>query len=239
MFTIALIGPDGAGKTTISRQIDKSLPLPVKYIYMGVNVESSNTMLPTTRLVASLKKMSGKKTEWQGPPAPGHTKPAPKGIVKGSLRGIRAFLRLVNRVGEECYRQVLTWYYELRGNIVLYDRHFFVDYYSYDIAPSQDYRPVTRRIHGWFLKNIYPKPDLVIYLDAPAETLFKRKGEGTIETLEWRRQEYLAMRKYLKNFEVVDASQSINQVASDVIRIIWDFYRSRSKTNPKVPNVQS
>jgi ABC-type branched-subunit amino acid transport system ATPase component len=54
MFTVALIGPDGAGKTTIGRRIEHTLPLPVKYVYMGVNLDSSNHMLPTTRLLKSI-----------------------------------------------------------------------------------------------------------------------------------------------------------------------------------------
>src|SRR5437667_23836 len=50
-FTVALIGPDGAGKTTIGRRLEKSLPLPVRYLYMGVNAEASNALLPTTRVL--------------------------------------------------------------------------------------------------------------------------------------------------------------------------------------------
>ena len=51
-----------------------------------------------------------------------------------------------------------------------------------------------RRIHGYNLRRLYPRPDLVILLDAPAEVFFARKGEGTLESIESRRQEYLAQR---------------------------------------------
>src|SRR5690606_16626163 len=50
VFTVALIGPDGAGKSTISRKVVEMLDIPAKYLYMGVNLEASNLMLPTTRL---------------------------------------------------------------------------------------------------------------------------------------------------------------------------------------------
>jgi cytidylate kinase len=56
MFTVALIGPDGAGKTTISRRLEHELPLPVKYVYMGINTVASNHMLPTTRLACAMKR---------------------------------------------------------------------------------------------------------------------------------------------------------------------------------------
>ena len=70
MFSVALIGPDGAGKTTIGRRIEHTLPLPVKYVYMGVNPDSSNYMLPTTRLKHALKRLMGAKPDTQGPRDP-------------------------------------------------------------------------------------------------------------------------------------------------------------------------
>ena len=33
-FTVALIGPDGAGKTTVARALEEALPFPVEYLYM-------------------------------------------------------------------------------------------------------------------------------------------------------------------------------------------------------------
>lgn len=229
MFTVALIGPDGAGKTTISRQIIETCPLRLKYLYMGVNVDSSNRMLPTTRLVAGIKRISGKKTEWEGPPALERPTSTSKGVLKRSFVGIRSGLRLVNRVGEECYRQCLTWFYLWQRMIVLYDRHFFFDYYAYDIAPTREPRSLSRRIHGFFLQNIFPKPNLVIYLDAPAEVLFARKGEGTIESLERRRQEYLQAGEKVRHFEVIDATQSMDQVTNEVAGLIRNYYESRMK----------
>ena len=55
MFSIALVGPDGVGKTTISNHLKKSFPLPVKSIYMGLNREASNYSLPTTQWWEKLK----------------------------------------------------------------------------------------------------------------------------------------------------------------------------------------
>ena len=58
-FTIALIGPDGAGKTTLAERLQQKLPFPIRYLYMGVSIESSNVTLPTSRLIAHIKKKLG------------------------------------------------------------------------------------------------------------------------------------------------------------------------------------
>jgi len=227
LFTVALIGPDGAGKTTIGRRIEHTLPLPVKYVYMGVNLDSSNHMLPTTRLIKALKRARGAAPDTAGPPDPNRVRARPKGLVQYTLAGLKSTLRMTNRMGEEWFRQILAWYYQRRGNIVVFDRHFFSDYYAYDIANPRADRRLSDRIHGFMLNRVYPKPDLVIYLDAPAEVLFVRKGEGTIEALERRRQEYMALHEVVKHFAVVDATQPAERVAHDVTHLIWEFYNAR------------
>lgn len=238
MVSVALIGPDGAGKTTIGRRLEHALPLPVKYVYMGINRDSSNYMLPTTRLIHAIKRARGAKPDTAGPPDSRRAKPRPKGALKRAAAGLKSSLRLANRIGEEWFRQGLAWYYQRRGNIVLFDRHFFSDYYAYDIASGNRERPLSSRIHGFMLEHIYPKPDLVIYLDAPAEVLFARKGEGTIEALEQRRREYLQMRDLVRNFAVVDATRSEDEVAREVTALICDFYKVSAGDKLKVRDVQ-
>jgi thymidylate kinase len=239
MFTVALIGPDGAGKTTIGRQIEHVLPLPVKYVYMGVNLDSSNHMLPTTRLIKAIKRARGAAPDVTGPPDPNRIRARPKGLARRTLAGLKSTLRMTNRIAEEWFRQFLAWYYQWSGNIVLFDRHFFSDYYAYDIANNGADRRFSDRVHGFLLERVYPKPDLVIYLDAPAEVLFARKGEGTVAALERRRQEYLAMRDVVKHFAVVDASQPQEAVARDVTKLIWDFYNTGAGKRMKVRDVPS
>jgi thymidylate kinase len=229
MFSVALVGPDGSGKTTISRRLQESLSLPVKYVYMGVNPDSSNLMLPTTRLAHRIKRVLGVKPSERGPRDPNEVKPQPKSSAKRALLTVKSGLRLINQLAEEWFRQGLTWYYEWRGYIVLFDRHFFCDYYAYDIAPTEQKKPLSRRIHGFMLKRIYPKPDLMLYLDAPADVLLARKGEGTLEILEGRRQAYMEMRDLVPCFVRVDATQPESAVLSDVSNHILDFRRKYSQ----------
>lgn len=231
MFTVALIGPDGSGKTTVSMRLRECLPVPTKYLYMGVNHEASEHLLPTTRLVQSLRRLSGREKYAGGPRTkePNST-PSKKGMSRRILKTAKSSLSLVNRFAEEWYRQLLAWHYLRQRCVVIFDRHFFPDYYAYDIA-SDASRTVTQKIHGFVLNRFYPRPDLIVFLDAPAEVLFRRKGEGTIELLEERRNDYLQMKNLVKHFEVVDASRELDDVVEDVSHRITRFYEQQSQRN--------
>jgi thymidylate kinase len=227
-FTVALIGPDGAGKTTLARRLEQELPMPAHYLYMGVSADSSDRMLPTTRLAHALKRRRGAAPDTGGPPDPAAVeKPRPKSAVKRARKSARSALRLTNQLAEESYRNLLAWRYRRRGAVVLFDRHYFSDYYAYDIANGAR-RPLSRRLHGWALQRVYPRPDLVVYLDAPAEVLLARKGEGTLEALERRRGDYLELARVTPNFEVVDAARPLDDVAGQLVALISDFSDRRA-----------
>lgn len=233
MFTVALIGPDGAGKSTITRRLAQDLPLPVKYIYMGVNLESSNLVLPTTRLLLEAKRWRGGRPDMAGPPDPNRPKPLPKGKLKRTLKELKTSLRMMNLMAEEWFRQLVVWHYQRRGFVILSDRHFFCDYYAYDVAGGDEKRPLANRLHGFMLDRLYPRPDLLICLDAPAEVLFARKGEGTIELLESRRQEYLQLRHAVPHFATIDATQTEEEVAQQAMEMVLDFYKARTGKTSK------
>lgn len=225
MFTVALIGADGAGKTTIARQLENDHTLPIKYLYMGVSPLSSNVALPTTRFISWLKQRRGQGGDISGPPDPTRRQQRPRSRRKRIIREIKSLLHLLNRLAEEWYRQGVVWTYQRRGFIVLFDRHFFSDYYAHDIAIDDPNRSLASRIHGFILERLYPRPDLVIFLDAPAELLLKRKGEGTIALLESRRQEYLRLREQIEQFVIVDAARPKDDVLQEVRSLICNFQR--------------
>ena len=232
MTTVALIGPDGAGKTTVAARLPDLLPMPVRYLYMGVSAESSNVLLPTTRVVRRIKRRIGAPPDTAGPPSHGPRRPRSRSFLKRRLADLRAVARLGNRLAEEWYRQWLAWRWERSGAVVVFDRHFFVDYHAYDVSGED--RSWTQRLHGFLLRHAYPRPDLVVYLDAPGDVLLARKGEGSVEALERRRDEYRAIAAEVSAFVEIDATAPIDVVTSRVAdAILARSGRSTSSSEPR------
>jgi thymidylate kinase len=211
MASIAIIGPDGAGKTTLTRMLESSGILPFRYIYMGVDLEASNIALPTSRLFQRLKARGERSGDREHAAGPATT----------SLRSsARRVLRLLGLLAEEWFRQFVSWYYQLRGFTVLYDRHFVFDF-APEIAGT-NVEPLDTRIHRWFLRYLYPRPGLVLFLDAPGELLYARKGESTPNELERRRQVFLGIGRTMRRFRRVDATRPLKEVYQE---IAWHVYR--------------
>ncbi len=224
MISVALIGPDGAGKTTIARMIEESFPVPIKYLYMGVSVESSNIALPTTRVVEYIKRLRRKK---KGVAVAKNVVPPNRRNGKHKKSGLRALLRLANRFAEEWYRQYLSWNYRRKGHIVVYDRHYKFDFELDKVRLPDEKKSFTDWLHRWFLARVYPAPDMVIYLDAPAEVLFARKGEFTLEWLDSRRQAFIKQGKKTPNFFQIDATQPLEKVFASVTERIMQHYQKK------------
>jgi thymidylate kinase len=227
-FTVALIGPDGAGKTTVARHLEQALQRPAVYLYMGDNPDASNRSLPTTRLAAALKRRMGRTVD-NGPPDwnSERTQRRHGRWIRG-LRSAKSLLRVTNQLAEEYYRLLVAWRHLRGGRIVLFDRHFYTDYYAWDVVGGRGERTLARRIHGAVLSRTYPKPDLVLYLDAPPEVLFERKGEGTLQSLRQRREDYLSLGGHLSNFVVIDAGRELGQVVEAAREVIEAHAVTRS-----------
>ena len=220
MSTVAIIGADGAGKTTIAKQLDVAASVPIKYIYMGANIESSNVSLPTSRLILYLKLRSfRKKAKRDGITDPAYVSTHHKAHRSKKYGKIGGTLQMINRLAEASYRQLVSWIYQMRGFIVVYDRHFLFEAVSGDKKSAR----MTDRIYYWILSRLFPQPTLVIFLKAPPELLFARKEEGTLAYLAKKQADYMAQGSKMANFICVDASRPLEQVFIEVNQQITKF----------------
>lgn len=226
MITVAIIGPDGAGKSTVTDLLERRpMPAPVRRIYMGVNLQASGLMLPTTRLALAVKSARGRRSDMV---APSQAAPVPAGgnPLRRAVRGGGRAARMALWMAEEWFRQAVAEYHRRRGRIVVFDRHFFADYWETD-GHAAGAGSIASRIHLRVLERAYPKPDLTICLDAPGQVLFDRKHEASPEWLEARRRQYLRLAEVLPHFVVVDVDRPLDGVVRDVADVITEFFEKR------------
>ena len=221
-LTVALVGADGAGKSTVTGLLQAAeLPRPVRTIYMGVNLEASSLMLPTTRALLLLRRARGHRPDLV---ASRLTPDDP--VATDWRRSVKDAARMSVWALEEWLRQAVAGWHTATGHIVVFDRHFFADYFHSDVHADGRRRGGPARVHGWMLQHLYPKPDLVICLDAPAELLYARKPEASPAWLDQRRRQYLDLAGVVPAFVVVDATRPVEAVLADVVNHITNYWKA-------------
>ncbi|MEO6436517.1 MAG: hypothetical protein ABIP55_12270, partial [Tepidisphaeraceae bacterium] len=74
---------------------------------------------------------------------------------------------------------------------------------------------------------VAPKPDLLIFLDAPAAVIQQRKQEVPFAETARMREAYLALAKSLPNARIIDASQVQEKTIDDVTETLLGFMSAR------------
>jgi thymidylate kinase len=137
----------------------------------------------------------------------------------------RGFVASVLKLGWLWLNWWIAWFRSLRAEsrsgFVLFDR------YHGDLLVD----PSRYRYGGpmWLAKlvcRIMPRPDQVIFLDAPTEVLLARKQEVFEESLKTSRRKYLELCAINHYFMIVDACPSLEVV----IKTIRDQLRSAKKS---------
>jgi thymidylate kinase len=218
---ITLVGADGSGKSTQAKRLCSLLGARAIYVYMGSNPAAITHALPTTRAWIGLKGALGRRARHSGPPQP-DARTRPSSPITRVLRHVKSLVVLGLQVSEELYRLLLANSYARRGYLVIMDRHPYPDYYTRRVRGTGEWLRWGDRIHGFLLERVYPRPNDLILLDAPAEVLHGRKPEGSLEAVRARRQEYLDMTGALSTagLTIVDAARSEDEVLADLLSIV-------------------
>jgi thymidylate kinase len=188
---ITMMGPDGVGKTAI-----------VEYL------EAHPDLLGVKGVATILRKMSSEHSQ------AGADNPAPlppHGRLKSTVKVI---LRFLEWQFEYYFGQLARA--RSKGLMIACDRFFFLDLtidplrYRYD-GPSW----LPQLILDWI-----PTPDLVFLLDAPAEILYARKREDSVENLEYWRKVYRADLLSRPNTFLIDVSGSMEDACRQISAVV-------------------
>jgi thymidylate kinase len=201
---VALLGLDGSGKSTVLKRLEE---------------EFSSSLFAGLKVIYRRPNLSGQTLQNGGPLIDHYAAPpygAVKSVAKLGLRALDWWLGYWGRVATP----------RAQGYLVLLDRHYFIDM-SID--------PLRYRYNGplWLARWVallLPRPDLFILLDAPVEVLQSRKQEVTPEEAARQREAYLKLIQILPNSYVVDASEPLDQVVTNVEQIILNYSLPQRQT---------
>ncbi|MFB3917500.1 MAG: hypothetical protein ACE14M_12270 [Terriglobales bacterium] len=113
----------------------------------------------------------------------------------------------------------------VRSTLIVFDRYF----HDLLVDPRR-YRYGAPTYLARLVGHVIPKPDVWIFLDAPAEVLQQRKPEVSHEESVRQRDAYLDMAGGLRNAFVIDATQPLERVIADVNKAILTFLAERTAT---------
>jgi thymidylate kinase len=206
---VAVLGPDGAGKTTLVSALPGALGGDPLVVYMGVNRDSQTHALPTMRWARR-----------RVPPIPDADPAAPPvageaGRARAAL-GLRRVVTRVHLLLDQAYRVGVGMRARRRGRTVIFDRYVY-DAEVDAAVVGRDGR--EQRLLRW-IRRRFPAPDLVVVLDAPGDVLFARKGEHDVERLERLRRAYAAVAQDVPAVAVIDVRQDAAAVLSDAVAAI-------------------
>ena len=201
-LTIILLGPDGAGKSTLATLMQEKLS-----VLFSLEKGRYIHWKPTRKKLSS--------------DAKAHTDPharAPRslpisfafllfhwfGFLFGSWQVVRSIL--------------------FRNGMVLIDRYFHdmqVDLRRYCLHART---PGIR-----FFTGLLPAPDLIFVLDAPSEVLQARKAEVTLEETRRQRLAYGALSRIYPQARILNAALPSDEVARQAVREVLSYLERRSR----------
>lgn len=208
---VAILGPDGAGKTTISSYLTAELKgRGIKVTEKAANYE----LLPSFGQIRNFtKKLLGK--------APDNKYVRNEDSFKGYLSGMKqkpnGFIKSSILIGWYSIDYIFGRLFNIisrKKDVYIFSRYFY-DYY-FQIS-NMNYPHFILDFVDFFI----PKPDYVFYLKRESEDIYSCKPE--LSLLEIERQQHILDRLCeKKDFFTVDASQGIDSTVSEILNVLGE-----------------
>lgn len=215
-YSVAFIAPDGAGKSTVISEIEKTCAGSFygieKYYFrphLFKNLGSYNVANPHDEDTNN---------------------PNPHGVKMDNK--IKSIIRFF------FYQMdfIIGWFFKIQKNLiqkklVLFDRYYF-DYYADMIRYKYSLSSKFAENLTWMI----PKPDLTLVLDGTPEIFYERKQELSVEEIEKQLIEFKKIRNHCPNVVYVPADQSIADVRYYVTASILKSKAKKMLKQLKVDN---
>jgi len=203
-YLIALVGPDGSGKTSVACVLDQMLAekkIPSVVINMGV----SKPLLPSSKLLLRMSLAARQGTEKIT-----HVQPpsAKKRITPIGLLKELAFLH-----------SILEWYARYfflikpklrKGYTVITDRYMY-DFLIVDRLLSRS--ACFKRL----MVGIIPKPDVLACLFHDCDAILERKNDNTKEETIRQTELFFSLEPYVSSMMKIKTDTSIKQTAQIIL----------------------
>lgn len=205
LYFISIIGPDGVGKSTVTSNLKKDLS--AKNLFKNIlDIHHRFEYLPNISILLKRnKKVIEKKVEENNEIQ--RTNPNSKHSA------IRTLIYVIYYSIDFILGYFKVLKYKANGDLIIADRYYY-DFYlqkHYDRLPSYIKR---------FFYLFIPKPNLIFFLSANAEDIYKRKYELTLEETQEQNKRCLEI---IKKFEgnVIDANKDALEVNEQIKNIIY------------------
>ena len=227
---VAILGVDGAGKSTVMANVERDLA-PAFWStkqYHGRALDSPLRWTKRVRLERQLRKQEVEMAAAANP----HAMPPTRNPHDRPSRGLAfSLIKLGLWWADFTFLgYAIDVYPRLRrSTLVLFDR-----YYQDLLVDPKRHRYGGPLWLARFVGRFFPRPDVIILLDAPPEVLHARKREVSFEEAARQRDAYLELARKSPSCHVVDTSRPVREVVAEVEQALINRLAARTARRLKL-----